>query len=90
MKRTFLYILTLMAINIHASAINQTTYAYWYKPDVEVFYITPKKIDKDTIILDARNENDFVEQIKILKPKTFLVNSNEAARLFLIYNISSC
>ena len=32
-----------------------------------------KKIDKDTIILDARNENDFVEQIKILKPK-YIIN----------------
>ena len=46
MKRTFLFILTLMAINIHASAINQTTYAYWDKPDVEIFYITPKKLIK--------------------------------------------
>jgi len=32
-----------------------------------------KKIEKDTIILDARNENNFIEQIKILEPE-YIVN----------------
>ena len=54
MKRIFLFVLTVIVINmneLHASAINQITYAYWDKPDVEMFYITPKKIDKNIIVL---------------------------------------
>ena len=51
MKRIFLFVLILIVTNtnvLHASSINQITYAYWDKPDVEIFYVTPKKIDKDT------------------------------------------
>lgn len=45
--------------------IKQTTYAYWGKPDVELFYITPKKIDKDTKLLfvihgNRRNAKDYI------------------------------
>ena len=68
MKRIFLFVLTLIIINtneLHASAINQITYAYWDKPDVEMFYITPKKIDKDTQLLfvihgNSRNAEDYI------------------------------
>ena len=67
MKRIFLFVLTVIVINmneLHASAINQITYAYWDKPDVEMFYITPKKIDKDTQLLfvihgNSRNAEDY-------------------------------
>ncbi len=68
MKRIFLFVLTVIVINtneLHASAINQITYAYWDKPDVEMFYITPKKIDKDTQFLfvihgNSRNAEDYI------------------------------
>ena len=68
MKRIFLFFLTVIVINmneLHASAINQITYAYWDKPDVEMFYITPKKIDKDTQFLfvihgNSRNAEDYI------------------------------
>ena len=68
MKRIFLFFLTVIVINtneLHASAINQITYAYWDKPDVEMFYITPKKIDKDTQLLfvihgNSRNAEDYI------------------------------
>jgi pimeloyl-ACP methyl ester carboxylesterase len=68
MKRIFLFVLTVIVINmneLHASAINQITYAYWDKPDVEMFYITPKKIDKDTQLLfvihgNRRNAEDYI------------------------------
>ena len=57
--------------------IKQTTYAYWDKPDVQLFYITPKKIDKDTKLLfvihgNSRNAEDYIsawlpyEKIKML------------------------
>ena len=42
MKSTFLFVLILIVTNtnvLHASAINQITYAYWDKPDVEIFYM---------------------------------------------------
>ena len=32
-----------------------------------------EKIEKDTIILDARDENNLIEQIKILKPE-YIIN----------------
>ena len=69
MKSTFLFVLILIVTNtnvLHASAINQITYAYWDKPDVEIFYITPKKIDKDTQLLfvihgNSRNAKDLFQ-----------------------------
>jgi predicted esterase len=68
MKRIFLFVLILLVTNanvLHASSINQITYAYWDKPDVEIFYVTPKKIDKDTQLLfvihgNSRNAKDYI------------------------------
>ena len=49
--KSFIFLIFLLAPYASATEIKQTTYAYWYKPDVEIFYITPKKIDKDTQLL---------------------------------------
>ena len=59
------YTLFFSASYINAMEIKQTTYAYWGKPDVELFYITPKKIDKDTKLLfvihgNSRNAEDYI------------------------------
>ena len=51
--KIFLYVLFFSASYTNATEIKQTTYAYWNKPDIELFYITPKKIDKDTELLFA-------------------------------------
>jgi pimeloyl-ACP methyl ester carboxylesterase len=59
------YTLFCSASYINAIEIKQTTYAYWDKPDVELFYTTPKKIDKDTKLLfvihgNSRNAEDYI------------------------------
>jgi len=59
------YTLFFSASYINAIEIKQTTYAYWDKPDVELFYTTPKKIDKDTKLLfvvhgNSRNAEDYI------------------------------
>ncbi|MDC1149404.1 hypothetical protein OAT41_02210 [Gammaproteobacteria bacterium] len=41
--KVFIFLIFLIALNVGATEIKQTTYAYWDKPDVEIFYITPKK-----------------------------------------------
>ena len=56
--KIFLYILFFSASYTNATEIKQTTYAYWNKPDIELFYITPKKIDKDTELLFVMHGND--------------------------------
>ena len=56
--KIFLYVLFFSASYTNATEIKQTTYAYWNKPDIELFYITPKKIDKDTELLFVMHGND--------------------------------
>jgi len=63
--KVFIFLMFLIALNVGATEIKQTTYAYWDKPDVEIFYITPKKIDKDTQLLfvihgNSRNAKDYI------------------------------
>ena len=63
--KVFTFLSFLLASYVGATEIKQTTYAYWDKPDVEIFYITPKKIDKDTKLLfvihgNSRNAKDYI------------------------------
>jgi pimeloyl-ACP methyl ester carboxylesterase len=63
--KVFTFLTFLLASYLGATEIKQTTYAYWDKPDVEIFYITPKKIDKDTKLLfvihgNSRNAKDYI------------------------------
>lgn len=63
--KVFTFLTFLLASYVGATEIKQTTYAYWDKPDVEIFYITPKKINKDTKLLfvihgNSRNAKDYI------------------------------
>ena len=77
--KIFLYVLFFSASYTNATEIKQTTYAYWNKPDIELFYITPKKIDKDTKLLfvmhgNDRNAKDYISAwIPHIKNKNIIV-----------------
>jgi pimeloyl-ACP methyl ester carboxylesterase len=77
--KIFLYVLFFSASYTNATEIKQTTYAYWNKPDIELFYITPKKIDKDTELLfvmhgNDRNAKDYISAwIPHIKNKNIIV-----------------
>ena len=60
-----LLLLLVLPIYVNAAEIKQTTFAYWNKPDVEIFYITPEKINKDTKVIfvihgNSRNAEDYL------------------------------
>ena len=60
-----LVLLLVLPIYVNAAEIKQTTFAYWDKPDVEVFYITPEIINKDTKVIfvihgNSRNAEDYL------------------------------
>jgi pimeloyl-ACP methyl ester carboxylesterase len=60
-----LLLLLVLPIYVNAVEIKQTTFAYWDKPDVEIFYITPEIINKDTKVLfvihgNSRNAEDYL------------------------------
>jgi pimeloyl-ACP methyl ester carboxylesterase len=60
-----LLLLLVLSIYVNAAEIKQTTFAYWNKPDVEIFYITPEKINKDTKVIfvihgNSRNAEDYL------------------------------
>ena len=46
----FLKLLLLLVLPMYTNAveIHQTTFAYWNKPDVEIYYITPDVINENT------------------------------------------
>ena len=63
----FAQLLLLLVLPIYVSSleIKQTTFAYWDKPDVEIFYITPKEINEDTKVIfvihgNSRNAEDYL------------------------------
>lgn len=58
-------VLLLISINTNASIIKNVTFAYWNKPDVEIFYLLPQSINKDTEIVfvihgNSRNAIDYL------------------------------
>mgnify|MGYP001235253962 FL=1 len=61
----FIFLLFTLTSYLNSSEIKQTTFAYWDKPDVKIFYLTPKKIDINTQILfvihgNNRNAEDYI------------------------------
>ena len=74
-----LLLLLVLPIYVNAAEINQTTFAYWDKPDVEIFYITPEKINKDTKVIfvihgNSRNAEDYLSAwIPHVKNKNVIV-----------------
>ena len=61
----FIFLLFTLTSYLNSSEIKQTTFAYWDKPDVEIFYLMPKKIDINTQILfvihgNNRNAEDYI------------------------------
>ena len=60
-----LFLLLVLPIYVSSSEIKQVTFAYWNKPDVEIFYITPEKINEDTKVIfvihgNSRNAEDYL------------------------------
>ena len=60
-----LFLLLVLPIYLCSSEIKQTTFAYWDKPDVEIFYITPEEINEDTKVIfvihgNSRNAEDYL------------------------------
>ena len=60
-----LFLLLVLSIYVSSSEIKQVTFAYWDKPDVEIFYITPDQINKDTKVIfvmhgNSRNAEDYL------------------------------
>jgi len=51
---------------VYSSEIKQTTFAFWDKPDVELFYLSPQYINTDTEVLfvihgNSRNAKDYLK-----------------------------
>ena len=62
-----LFLLLTCPVFISASEINQTTFAYWNKPDVEIYYISPDIIDENTQVIfvihgNSRNAEDYLSE----------------------------
>ena len=62
-----LFLLLTSPVCITASEINQTTFAYWNKPDVEIYYISPDIVDKNTKVIfvihgNSRNAEDYLSE----------------------------
>ena len=60
-----LFLLLVLPIYASSSEIKQSTFAYWDKPDVKIFYITPEIINKDTKVIfvihgNSRNAEDYL------------------------------
>ena len=60
-----LFFLLVLPIYVSSLEIKQTTFAYWDKPDIEIFYITPKEINEDTKVIfvihgNSRNAEDYL------------------------------
>ena len=65
--KNFVQIFLLLVLPIYASSleIKQSTFAYWDKPDVEIFYIAPEETNKDTKVIfvihgNQRNAEDYL------------------------------
>ena len=65
----FLKLLLLLVLPMYTNAveIHQTTFAYWNKPDVEIYYISPDVIDENTKVIfvihgNSRNAEDYLSE----------------------------
>jgi len=62
-----LFLLLTCPVCISASEINQTTFAYWNKPDIEIYYISSDVIDENTKVIfvihgNTRNAEDYLSE----------------------------
>ena len=62
-----LFLLLTCPVCISAFEINQTTFAYWNKPDIEIYYISPNVIDENTKVIfvihgNTRNAEDYLSE----------------------------
>ena len=60
-----LFLLLVLPIYVSSLEVKQVTFAYWDKPDVEIFYITPEEINEDTKVIfvihgNTRNAEDYL------------------------------
>ena len=58
-------LLLVLPMYTNAAEIHQTTFAYWNKPDVEIYYITPDVINENTKVLfvihgNSRNAEEYL------------------------------
>ena len=86
-----LLLLLVLPIYVNAAEIKQTTFAYWDKPDVEIFYITPEKINKDTKVIfvihgNSRNAEDYLSAwIPHVKNKNVIVAAPQFRKIDFRY-----
>ena len=63
----------------NAAEIHQTTFAYWNKPDVEIYYITPDVINENTKVIfvihgNSRNAEEYLSAwIPYIKNKNVII-----------------
>ena len=50
-KKIFFLLVFLNSLDVYSSYVNKVTYAAWKKPDVDLYYVLPSKINKDTKVL---------------------------------------
>lgn len=60
-----LFLLLVLPIYVSSLEVKQVTFAYWDKPDVEIFYITPEEINEYTKVIfvihgNTRNAEDYL------------------------------
>ena len=74
-----LLLLLVLPMYIDAVEIHQTTFAYWNKPDVEIYYITPDVINENTKVIfvihgNSRNAEEYLSAwIPHIKNKNVIV-----------------
>ncbi len=51
MKKLFLFIIIFFTFELSARQIQEVTFSYWNKPDINIFYSTPESIDGNTKII---------------------------------------
>ena len=77
----FLKLLLLLVLPMYTNAaeIHKTTFAYWNKPDVEIYYITPDVINENTKVIfvihgNSRNAKEYLSAwIPHIKNKNVIV-----------------
>ncbi len=75
---TFIFLI-LFSNYSYSTEIKQTTFAFWDKPDVELFYLEPQIIDKDTKILfvihgNSRTARSYLQKwIPLVKNKNIII-----------------
>jgi len=75
---TFIFLI-IFSKYAYSSEIKQTTFAFWDKPDVELFYLSPQNINKNTEVLfvihgNSRNAKGYLKKwIPLIENKNIIV-----------------